>query len=451
MSKPLDKLKNLRRRRRQAHSAEPKRPPRQISRRWFWIWMAISFVSAAGGYFWATSARIIKGPVAVAYSPLSPAFPDALGPLLGAEFSRGNTVEMLVNGAQFFPAMLKAIAGAQHTITLETYIWAPGRISDEFIAALSERARHGVKVLVIMDGMGTLKFRHEDRVRLQEAGVQLFLYGREHWYEIKPNISHRTHRKLLVVDGRVGFTGGMCIDDRWMGDANSAKVWRDTEVRVEGPVVREMQSVFAANWLKTTSSVILGPDFFPQEPAGGTSLAQCIKSGPGEGLENVRMSYLTAIAAARKSIDIANAYFVPDDLAVDMLAAAARRGVRVRVMVPAINDSRIGRAVSRSRWGTLLAAGVEIYQYLPAMFHCKTMVVDDAYVTVGSANFDNRSFRINDEDCLNVIDPAVAGAALRIFADDLKQSRRMTLEEFRGRSVFVKVADHFFGLFRSQF
>lgn len=415
-------------------------------------WILVGAIVLCGAYFWLTSAHGLTVPIHnKAYGPGTAEFSLALGPMLGADFLAGNVIQTLINGDQFFPAMLVAIRGAKQTITLETYIWAPGKISDEFVEALSERARNGVKVHVLMDGMGTLKFRREDRERMERVGIELVKYGREHWYQIKPNISHRTHRKLLIVDGRVGFAGGMCIDDSWMGNADSPKVWRETQVRVEGPVVLQMQAVFATNWLQTTARLLIGPEYFPETKRAGSSRAQCIKSGPGEGLESIRMSYLATIAAAQKSIEIANAYFVPDDLAIDTLVEARKRGVRIRVIVPAITDSRFGRAVSRSRWGKLLAAGVEFHEFLPAMFHAKTMVVDDVFVTVGSANFDNRSFTINDEDALNVIDPAVARDLLKAFDDDLKKSRPVLREEFEKRSIFIRIADHVCGVFRSQF
>ncbi|MEO5958981.1 MAG: phospholipase D-like domain-containing protein [Opitutaceae bacterium] len=389
-------------------------------------------------------------PIHLDVGPHDAAFASAFGPVVGAEFIDGNSVEILVNGDRFFPAMLKAIREAQKTITFETYIWAPGKISDEFIVALTERAQHGVKVHVLVDGMGTLKFKKEDGVRLRAAGVELLKYGREHWYEIKPNINHRTHRKLLIVDGRIAFTGGMCIDDSWLGNADSEKVWRETGARIAGPVVRQMQAVFAANWLQTTSALLLGEDYFPKISSSGSSLAQCFGSGPDEGAEMARIGYLFAIAGARQSIDLSHAYFVPDDLAIKMLLAARKRGVRIRAIVPAINDSRFGRAASRSRWGELLEAGVEFHQYLPAMYHCKTMVVDGVFVTIGSANFDNRSFTINDEVTLNVLDRGVAADHLRMFEQDLRRSKPLTLEEFKARPFYIKAADHIAGMFRSQ-
>ena len=386
----------------------------------------------------------------IEFGPSDPAFPAAMGPLLGADFNRGNSVQTLLNGDNFFPPMLKAIREAQKTITLETYIWTSGKISDEFIAALAERARAGVKVHVLLDGMGTLKFKDEDRQRLVDSGVKVFTYGRQHWYEIKPNINHRTHRKLLVIDGRVGFTGGMCVDDAWLGNAESREVWRETQVRVEGPAVRQMQAAFASNWLQTGGQLLLGADYFPEFEREGRVSAMCFKSGPGEGAESARISYLLAIASARKTIDIEHAYFIPDDLAVEMLLEARQRGVKIRVIIPEKNDSRFGRAAARSRWAELIAAGVEFYQYLPAMLHAKTMSVDDFFVTVGSVNFDNRSFSINDEVALNVLDAGVAADHRRMFEADLANSKPLTREEYESRPTYLKWVDRFCGLFRSQ-
>lgn len=411
--------------------------------------MAVAVV--LGLFFWLTSARILQEPIRIDYGPDSPKFTSSLGPLVGAEFTTGNSVQTLVNGENFFPAMLEAVKHAQHTIDLETYIWSPGKISTILTDALVERASHGVRVQVIVDGMGTLKFHGGDRDRLEKGGVHVVKYGREHWYEVKPNINHRTHRKLLVVDGKIGFTGGMCIDDHWLGNAERPDVWRDTVVRVEGPVVREMQAVFATNWLRTTSALVIGEGFFPPAQAVGNVTAQCFMSGPNEGPQNARLGFLFAIASARKTIDISHAYFVPDDLAVEMLVEARKRGVRVRVIVPKSSDSAFGRAASRSRWPQLIEAGVEFYQYTGAMFHVKSMVVDGRLVTLGSANFDNRSFSINDEVTLNILDAGIAADHERIFADDMKRSVRLEPEEYFGRPWYIKAGDKFCGLFRSQF
>lgn len=453
MTSLLKRLRLFRRHRQSPseQSAKEKSSGRKLFGRLRALYVSVAVIAVVIAFFWVTSARLLQEPIKLDFGPRDPVFASAFGPLVGAEFVSGNSAQILVNGDGFFPDMLRAIRGAQKSITFETYIWAPGAISEEFIAALSERARAGVKVHVLMDGMGTLKFKREDRERMQAAGIETYTYGRERWYYIKPNINHRTHRKLLVVDGKIGFTGGMCIDDRWAGNADSKKSWRETGVRVEGPVVRQMQAVFAANWLQTTSRLLIGDEYYPKIESTGSVPSQCFPSGPNEGPEAARLGYLFAIAAARESIDISHAYFIPDDLAIKTIVAAAQRGVRVRVIVPAINDSRMGRAVARSRWADLLAAGVEFYQYQPAMYHCKTMTVDGLLVTIGSANFDNRSFTINDEITLNTLDRNLAAQHLRMFEDDLKNSVRLTREEFEARPVYVKWFDSFCGLFRSQF
>jgi cardiolipin synthase len=445
------KLHRFRQRVNKPSGASPSTAPGR-NRRWCWI-------SSIGGaavilgayYFWYTSARLLTEPIRIDYGPTHASFANAIGPMTGADFTEGNQIKTLINGDEFFPPMLRAIREATKTITLETYIWSSGKISNEFITALTERARAGVRVHALLDGVGGIKLGRSDRSRLADAGVQLIIYGREHWWQVKPNINHRTHRKLLIVDGRIGFMGGMCIDDNWLGDANVKDLWRETMVRVEGPAVRQMQAVFAQNWLQTTASLLLGEDYFPKLPKAGSSIAHCYKSGPDEGPEVARLGYLFAIASARKSIELSHAYFVPDDLAITLLLEAVARGVRIRVIVPAINDSKLGRSASRSRWGKLLAAGAEFYLFQPAMYHCKTMIIDDVLVTVGSANFDNRSFSINDEVTLTVLDPAVAADHLRVFADDLKKSRRLTQAEFAARPFYIKIIDHFAGMFRSQF
>ena len=416
----------------------------------FWLTLLVAVVVLLGFFFWLTSARILGEPVEIAHGVETPVFAHSLGSLLGANFSGGNRVETLVNGDEFFPAMLAAIRAARHSVTLETYIWSSGAISDQFIAALEERAKAGVKVHVLVDGMGSLKLSREDRGKMMDAGVEFSVYGREHWYEIKPNINHRTHRKLLIIDGKVGFTGGMCIDDKWLGNAESKDVWRETQVKVEGPAVLQMQATFATNWLQTTSRLLFGVEYFPEVTRMGDVLAECYKSGPGEDPENARISYLVAIAAARKSIVIAHAYFVPDDLAIEMLLQARQRGVEIEVIVPAINDSKFGRAASRSRWGKLLASGVKFHRYTPAMYHPKVMVVDDYFVTIGSVNFDNRSFGINDEVNVNILSREVARRHLEIIRKDIEHSTPLTLEEFRDRGFLTKTIDHFCGLFRSQ-
>lgn len=415
-------------------------------------WIVVGIVALGlGVLIYQTSAGILRKPIDSAISIGDPVFRESVGPLLGAEFLRGNEVKPLINGKEIFPSMLEEIRKAKKSINLESYIWASGKVSDQFVEALSERAKAGVKVHAMVDGAGDLKLKLSDMEKMKSSGVEFVVYGREHWYQFKANINHRSHRKLLIVDGKVGFTGGVCIDDTWLGDGDRPDIWRETHARIEGPVVRQMQAVFAANWLQTTSRLLVGPEYFPDTGRPGSAFADCFKSGPNESPENARMSYLLAIAAARKSILLSHAYFVPDDLAIEMLLRARQRGVEIEVIIPMKNDSRFGRAAARSRWGKLLAAGVKFHQFEPALYHCKVMIVDDVFTTFGSVNFDNRSFAINDEVNINVVDVDVARAFLKSFNDDRAHSKPLTREEFEGRPFYTKIIDQICGLFRSQF
>lgn len=382
------------------------------------------------------------------HPPRLPILAAVVAPERDLPFVPGNTAELLINGARFFPVMLDAMRAARRSITLETFIWRPGRICDEFIDVMSERARAGVKVHVLVDGFGSSDFTEKDRARLESAGVEYAKYHRRYWWHLKANINHRTHRKILVIDGRVGFTGGFCIDDRWLGDAESTEVWRETQVQLTGPVVAQLQAAFAVNWNKTTDVWLETDDYFPTlEPTGPVD-GQVSISGPGEGPRRTESAYLAAIEAARHRIDLANAYFIPDDRVRDALIAALGRGVQVRIVAPAINDSRFGRAAARSRFGPLLAAGVELHLYHAAMYHAKTMAVDDARVIVGSANCDHRSFRLNDEVLACLHHDELAAQHRRQFEHDLRGSHRLTREAFERRPWYLKFADHFAGLFR---
>ncbi|MEO6036181.1 MAG: cardiolipin synthase [Verrucomicrobiota bacterium] len=397
-----------------------------------------------------TSAKKIEKLIQTDYSVADPAFQNSMSGLIGASFLDGNRVHELLNGDQIFPAMLKAISEATNSITFENYIWETGDVGGKFAKALMERARAGVKVHSIVDGMGTLKLKKEDIEEMTAAGIHFIKFGRDRWYKVKLSINHRTHRKLLIVDGRIGFTGGVCLADKWLGKGELPDHWRDTHFKIEGPVVREMQGIFAENWLQTTSEVLQGEKYFPQIESSGSALMQCFKSGPKDGEENARLVYLFGIASARKNIRLSHAYFVPDDLAVKELLAARKRGVKVEIIVPFKNDSSVGRAASRSRWGDLLDAGVEFYQYKQSLFHCKVMVVDDMFVTAGSINFDNRSFRINDEANINVLDKKFAAAQIKVFEEDKGKSSPLTAQMLKDRPWYTKTGDYFAGFLRSQ-
>ncbi len=255
-------------------------------------------------------------------------------------------------------------------------------------------------------------------------------------------LNNRTHRKLLIVDGRVGFTGGVGIADEWTGDGQDPKHWRDSHYRVEGPVVTQMQSVFMDNWIKATGKVLHGREYFPLVPPVGDGLAQMFSSSPTGGAESMKLMYLLAITAAQRSIYLASAYFVPDELTRSALVAAAKRGVKVQIITPGkYIDTLTVRNASRARWGELLEAGVEIHEYQPTMYHCKMMVVDERFVSVGSTNFDSRSFAINDEANLNIVDQKFAREQIETFRADLAKSRRITLQEWQDRPVWDKVKE----------
>ncbi|WP_374001039.1 phosphatidylserine/phosphatidylglycerophosphate/cardiolipin synthase family protein [Massilia sp. CFBP 13647] len=377
-------------------------------------------------------------------------FRRSMGVLLGPPIIEGNKVETLLNGDQIFPAMLAAIRGAQKTITFETYIYWSETIGEEFSAALIERARAGVKVHVMLDFIGSMKMNDEAMQQMRDAGVQLQRYHKPAWWKLA-RLNNRTHRKLLIVDGTLGFTGGVGIADQWRGNAQDENHWRDTHFRVEGPVVGQMQAVFTDNWTKSTGVVLDGPLYFPPLKAVGTMPAQMFSSSPTGGSASMHLMYLLAITAARTSIDLSASYFVPDDLTIRALASAAKRGVKVRIIMPGKEiDAGIVRLASRERWGELLAAGVEMAEYQPTMYHVKALIVDALMVSVGSTNFDNRSFSINDEANLNVLDPDFARAQVAVFEDDWKRSRRMTLAAWNNRSWTEKISGEIASLFGSQ-
>jgi cardiolipin synthase A/B len=396
------------------------------------------------------SEKEIRKPIESSYSVADPQFQRSLGALLGPALLQGNRVETLLNGDQTFPAMLEAIRSAKKTVTFETYIYWSGDVGKAFADALSERARAGVKVHILIDWVGSQKMDEAYLRQMEDAGAQIRKYHPPHWYNLN-RLNNRTHRKILVSDGRVGFTGGIGIADEWSGNAQDENHWRDTHYRVEGPAVAQMQAAFVENWTKVTGDVLHGEAYFPEIPSAGSLPAQMFMSSPESGADNMHLMYLLSIASARKTIDLAMAYFVPDALASHALVEALRRGVKVRIIVPGKKtDVALVRSAGRSTWGPFLEAGAEIYEYEPTMYHCKVLVVDSAWVSVGSTNFDARSFRLNDEANLNVLDPAFAARQAADFENDLKRSRRISYEEWQSRPWREKIQDRFLSFFNSQ-
>jgi cardiolipin synthase len=363
------------------------------------------------------------------------AFLQTMHALTGAPLSSGNHVEILKNGVQIFPAMLTAIKAAKRTINLEFYIYWDGNIGRTFAEALAERARAGVEVKVILDAVGSATMSRQLIDFLGRNGIDVEWYHPLRWYTLS-RFNHRTHRKLLIVDGRVGFSGGVGIADAWLGDADSRDHWRETVARVEGPVVTQMQFAFMDNWVKSRGELLTGLDYFPELAPAGEHVTQVIKSSPSEGSSTVKLLYVISIVSATRSIYISNAYFVPDLDTLRALETAVRRGVDVRVIVPGEEtDVPLVRQASRFYYERLLDRGIRIFEYQPTMMHAKTMVVDGIWTTIGSSNFDDRSFRLNDEVNVNVYDEGVAKQMEAMFFEDLARSREITARKWlkRGR------------------
>jgi len=384
------------------------------------------------------------------YSIADPQFRREIGILLGPPIIDGNQIINLENGAEIFPAMLAAIKGARKSINFETYIYWSGDIGRDFVEALSERAQAGVAVHVLIDWVGSQKMEAGLLETLKTAGVKVERYHPLHWYNLA-RMNNRTHRKLLIVDGQIGFTGGVGIADNWDGNADSPAHWRDSHYRLEGPAVAQMQAAFLDNWIKSTGTVLQGESYFPKLPAAGDAGAQVFTASPSGGSDSMLLMYLMAITAAETSIDLSASYFVPDELTRAALKVALERNVRVRIIVPGKEiDTEIVRKASRADWGELLAAGAEIHEFQPTMFHCKALIVDRRLVSVGSTNFDNRSFRLNDEANLNVYDAAFAERITAVFEHDLQQSRQITYAMWKQRPWHEKLLERAASLISSQ-
>ena len=417
------------------------------------LWYLVVFLFALHATGCATSGgeKVVQHPIPHLYGTEDPQFSRTMGTLLGMGILEGNQVDVLLNGDEIFPAMLQAIRSAKTTITFETYIYWSGSIGSEFSNALAERARAGVKVHVLLDWIGSNKMDASQLSLMEQAGVQVRKYHKPHWYQLG-RLNNRTHRKLLVVDGHTGFTGGVGIADQWSGHAQDPEHWRDSHYRVRGPVVAQMQAVFMDNWIKVSGDVLHGSEYFPPLQPVGAGKAHVFSSSPSGGSESMRLMYLLAITAARRSIHLSTPYFIPDELTIKALTDAVKtRGVTVQIItVGSHADSETVRRASRARWGALLEAGIEIYEYLPTMYHCKVMIVDGLWTTVGSTNFDPRSFRLNDEANVNYYDGDFARRQIRIFQEDLARSRQVTFQEWKDRPLAEKFWDHAASLFSAQ-
>jgi cardiolipin synthase len=383
-----------------------------------------------------------------AFFPTIEAFTEA--PIAG-----GNHVQLLFNGDDTFPVMLRDIATARKTITFAQYLYEDGTLAYELARTLSDRCRAGVQAHVLLDSHGSSKAPEEIPAMMRDAGCRVEYFRRVEapqvilpWKLLRYN--YRNHRRILVLDGRIGFTGGYGIKDTWLGNGRTEEHWRDTNVRLEGPVVQSLQAAFTSSWLETTGVMLGGRDYFPSLERRGDVPAQIVKSSPVGGRFENYLLFLLAIRSARKSILITNPYFIPDDLMIDALLRAAGRGVRVVVLVPGKIDHQITYRASRANYGRMLLGGIQIFEYQAALMHAKTMVIDGQWATLGSTNLDNRSFALNEELNLAVYDGAVARRLEDSFEEDLKYSRKITYEEWKDRSLSERLSEIFSVPFRDQ-
>ena len=371
----------------------------------------------------------------------SPEFLATIAGATGEPFVGGNSLIVLNNGDEFYPSMLEAIGHAEASITIEAYIYWQGEIGMEFARALAAKAHQGVAVKILLDAFGSASIGDEIVRTLEEGGCQIAWYNPLRWYTLG-RYNHRTHRKSLIIDGRIGFTGGAGIADKWLGHAQDLDHWRDIQIRLEGPAVTPLQTGFAQNWLETTAELISGMQYYPPLQSAGTLSVLTIISTPVTGASTVRITFYLSIASARRSIYLATPYFVPDPPAIATLIDAKRRGVDVRIMVAGrSNDQWISRHNSVRHYGPLLAAGIEILEFHETLLHQKTLAVDGVWVAIGTSNFDSRSFAHNEESLVCVHDQTLARQFYDIFFADAKRCEAVTLASWRGRGVFARIQE----------
>jgi cardiolipin synthase len=358
-----------------------------------------------------------------------------------AELVHGNRAQVLLNGDEIFPAMLAAIRHAKSTITFANFIYEDGDVARDMAEALAERCRAGVGVNVLLDAVGSKNMPKAYRETMTRSGCHVASYHSLNPLVLK-RINHRNHRRVLVIDGRIGFTGGTGVGEKWTGNGRGRDHWRQTDVRVEGPIVRQIQAAFAENWRDATGVLLSGDAYFPEIVPGGHVVAQTIKSSPASGAAEAYLLFLLAIDGARSSILLTNPYFVPDGTMTDAIVRAVERGVDVQIITAGRADTNLDRLVrhaSHAHFGRVLQAGAKVYEYGPALLHAKTMVVDGQWVSIGSANLDNRSFNLNNELNLAFMDRALAARMTEVFRDDLKFTKPVGYEEWkrhRVRNVF---------------
>ncbi|HEX6322940.1 MAG TPA: phospholipase D-like domain-containing protein [Vicinamibacterales bacterium] len=423
-----------------------------IRRRKLWITVAAIVLVVTAGLLLAQDQEFIY--VRSAYATEDPKFPAYVAAIAGSPLTRGGRFEVLTNGVQIMPAMLAAIEQAQQRIVFETYVFTDGEYARRFSAALAAAAQRGVRVYLLLDAMGAKGIGDANEKLMTDAGVHVAWFNPITFRQVE-EINGRTHRKILVVDGKVGFTGGVGVADYWAGNADAKDHWRDTQILIEGPPLRYLEACFYENWIESAGVVTPEIEELPDlraDVADDQILSVPVWSSPVGGHNGVKKLYLLSLAAARRTVDIQTPYFVMDGSTKWSLLQAAARGVRVRMLLEGDStDAKPVKYASRFGYDDLLAAGIEIHEYQPTMMHAKAMIVDGVWSIVGSSNLDNRSLELNDENNLGIADRAFAGRLLQDFEVDLTRSKRITLEEWRDRPWLHKVRERFWGAFGELF
>jgi cardiolipin synthase A/B len=397
------------------------------------------FLTGAVIYFNATLVdKRVTEPINATYSVRDTGFLIESGVLTGRSWIDGNQIEILDRGETIFQSMYDDIANAQKSITKETFNYFGEKVGTPMAEALADASNRGVSVHFLMDFIGSVLASSEKFEIMEGAGVEVERWREPSWYQLS-RFNHRTHRKLLIIDGEAAYTGGVNTADLWLPDLEEGG-YRDYHFRITGPVVNDIQGAFSENWLLSRGVLLNGEKYYPELDATGDLRMQVSSGNPREGDLKLRKMLLYAMASSRESVRIGSAYFFPDQKFLEKLIQTADRGVKIQILTPGENiDQNYVRLASQSRWGGLLEAGIEIYEYQPAMYHAKKMIVDDYFVSIGSTNFDNRSFRLNDETNVNIVDDQFGQEMAALFDYDLNQSTVITLEEWSGRPVWKKV------------
>ena len=379
----------------------------------------------------------ITTPIEYTYSVSDPAFKTNSGILTGRSWVEGNDAIVLSRGEDIFSTMYEDIRNARNSISKETFVYRGEEVATTMARELADASGRGVNVHFIMDYVGSVEAASDQLKLMEDAEVQFVRWRKPAWYQV-PRFNHRTHRKLLLIDGEIAYTGGVNMGDEWLYDQEEGGK-KDYHLRITGPVVHELQGAFSKNWVATRGELLKGDSYYPHLEITGNLPMQVTTSHPGDGAKQVRKMLLHAIASANESIRIGSAYFFPDRKFLQALVDAANRGVHIRILTPNETiDKNFVRMASHTLWGDLLEAGIEMYEFQPVMYHAKLMIVDEYFVTMGSTNFDNRSFRLNDEANVSILDENFARQMTELYEEDLEHSERITLEEWESRSFFRK-------------